>query len=191
MLYGIQGTLRAKRENFIVVETGGISFRVAISAHTLANLPETGSEVKLFTHLHVREDALQLFGFQTELELKFFEQLNSVSGVGPKSALGVMSIANTEQLIAAINDGHTELITRASGIGKKTAERIVLELKGKMNWGKSQDLVTLMESDVELEETLVSLGYSRTDAKQALQGVPKEVQGFKARLREALKNTKR
>ena len=192
MLYHISGTLKAKKENFLVLETsGGISFRVVASPQTLSKIPSTGSSLSLFTYLHVREDALELYGFATEAELNLFEKLISVSGIGPKSAMGILGVSNIDQLIAAINEGRTELITRASGIGKKTAERVVLELKGKLGAVNTGEMLTLMESDVELEETLVWLGYTRAQAKAAIGKIDSKIIGFKERLKATLQSMKR
>jgi Holliday junction DNA helicase RuvA len=192
MIHRVQGTLLAKRENFLVVETsGGISLRVFASPHTLSALPATGSPVTLHTYLHVREDALELYGFLHESELDLFEKLISVSGIGPKSGMGILGVAKADQLIAAINEGRTELITRASGIGRKTAERVILELKGKLAaLGTAQETLNLMESDVELEETLMSLGYSKAQSKTAIAKLDPKITSFKERLKEALKRTK-
>ena len=175
----------------MVVETsGGISLRVFASPHTLSALPAIGTAVTLHTYLNVREDALELYGFLNESELDLFEKLISVSGIGPKSAMGILGVSKADQLVAAINEGRTELITRASGIGRKTAERVILELKGKLAAVGTQETLNLMESDVELEETLTSLGYSRVQAKSAIAKLDPRVTGFKERLKEALKRTK-
>lgn len=190
MIYSIAGTLVLKKENFLVVEAGPVAFKVFTAAAVLANLPPAGNTVKLFCYLHVREDALELYGFLSAQELELFQALNSVSGIGPKSALGVMGVAKADQLVAAINEGRTELLTRASGIGRKTAERIVLELKGKLSLTLAPQLVSLMESDVELEETLVSLGYTRGQAKNSIARLDPKITGFKERLKEALRQAK-
>lgn len=189
MIYTISGVLKLKRESFIVVEVGGVGLKVIVSKGTFATLPGVGERIALFSYLHVREDALDLYGFLREEELSLFNSLNSVSGIGPKSALGVIGIANIEQLVAAINEGRTELLTRASGVGKKTAERVILELKGKLTAGSSPETLTLMESDLELEETLMSFGYSRAQAKNAISKINPKTTSFKERLKEALKTT--
>ncbi len=191
MIYAVTGKLKVKRPPYFAVEVGGVSFKLMASAGVLAALPEIESTVSIFTHLHVREDALELYGFLTEQELFLFESLNSVSGIGPKSALGIMGIAKVDQLMAAINEGRTELLTRASGIGKKTAERIVLELKGKLSRIAAPQTLTLMESDAELEEILIGLGYNRQQAKTYIARIDPKINGFTERLKEALKQGKR
>jgi len=192
MIYRVVGKLIAKKENFIVIEAGGgISFKIFVSAGTLEGIAIDGEPVELFTHLHTREDALELYGFLNTKELDLFEKLNDVSGIGPKSALGVLGIANIDNLIATINEGKTELLTRSSGVGKRTAERIILELKGKLASIGAPELITLMESDVELEETLVSFGYTRTQAKTTINNLDPNIKGFKERLKAALKGAQK
>ncbi len=187
MLYALNGILAAKKEQFIVLGASGISFKVFVAKSTLADLPATGTPIKLFCHLQVKEDALDLYGFLTEAELSLFESLISVSGVGPKSAINIMGVAKSDQIIASISEGRAELLTRASGIGKKTGERIVLELKGKLASATASETVSLLESDLDVEEALVGLGYTKAQAKAALARVPANVKGFHDRLKAALK----
>ena len=165
-------------------------------ARTYANVrpsEERGSteasrpNVKFFCHLHVREDALDLFGFPTAEELAFFELLISVSGVGPKSALSIMDVAELKNLSAAIKEGRPDLLTKASGIGRKTAERIILDLKTKVSSEKSEATVGKMDTDVDLVETLVGLGDRRDQAKTALGKVDEKIMNLEERLKAALK----
>lgn len=166
------------------MELHGIGLKVFTSKKALSRL---GEEAKLFTHLHVREDALDLFGFQSERELKFFEQLISISGVGPKSALSIMDVAELEKIIAAIKEGRPDLLTEASGIGRKTAERIIIELRGKVTTAESGEMVKTMESDSDILETLISLGYKKDAVRSAMEKVAKEAKGMEARLKAVLK----
>lgn len=186
MIHSIKGPVAAISGNFAVVEVGGLGLKVFMSERGLKALPR-GTETQLFCHLHVREDALDLYGFRSPEELEFFELLVSISGVGPKSALSVLDVAELNELGAAIQEGRPDLLTKASGIGRKTAERIVLELKGKIRMGGAEEMVKKMEGDSDLVETLVSLGYRREQAKSALEKIDKGVVGLEARLREALK----
>ncbi len=192
MIYHLTGTIVGKRENSIILETGGIGFKVLLSPRAAQSLPPGAQTIKLFCSLHSRENApFELFGFLSEPELHLFEKLNTVSGIGPKTAMAILGVAPIHQLAAAINEGKTELLTKASGIGKKTAERLVIDLKGKLDVvGDSAQVLQGMESDVELEETLMSLGYTRGQAKAAIANVSPATAGFKDRLREALKKTK-
>jgi Holliday junction DNA helicase RuvA len=134
----------------------------------------------------VREDALDLFGFTSEGELQFFEMLISVSGVGPKSALAILDTAPLDELSAAIKEGRPDLLTRAAGIGRKTAERVIVELRSKVQSSKSGAVVDKMQTDSDLVEALMSLGYHRDQARAALAHVDEKVVGTEARLRAAL-----
>ena len=192
MIYSLSGKLEAKQSGFIVVETGGVGYKLFVAQNVAQSLPQVGSPVKVFCHLHIKQDGQDLYGFSNERELALFERLLSVSGVGPKSALGILNIARSDQLIVAINEGKIDLLTRASGVGKKTAERVVIELKGKLDMTgiASAQTLNLMESDVELEETLTSLGYTRQQAKSIVSNLDPMTKGFKERLKEALRKAK-
>ena len=187
MIYRVSGKLVLIADRFAVVETGGVGFKIYTSARTLAGLGGSGVDVAFFTHMHVRDDGMDLFGFRSEEELVFFELLISVSGVGPKSALSILDVASLEDLSAAIKEGRPDLLSRASGIGRKTAERIIIELKTKVQSVKAGMVVQKMEADEDLVEALANLGYRRDDARAALAKVGTEVQGINDRLRAALK----
>jgi holliday junction DNA helicase RuvA len=191
MIQSISGNLKAKHVGYIVIDVSGVGLKIATSNSVFDNLPNIGENLSIFTYLHVREDSLELYGFSDGKELDLFENLIGISGVGPKSALGILSITTTDRLVAAIKGGKADLITKVSGIGKKTAARIVLELKDKLKTSGSPHLVSLMESDVELEETLVSLGYTKVQAKEAIEKINPDTKGFKNRLKEALKSSKK
>ena len=132
MIAHLRGTLLEKHPNQAIVEAGGVGYDVAIPVSTFSALPETGKEVRLRVHTHVREDAIALFGFWTADEKSMFERLISVSGIGPKLALTVLSGLAVSDLVAAIRGGATERLVRVPGVGKKTAERMILELKEKL-----------------------------------------------------------
>lgn len=187
MIHSVSGKLIEKRDNFAVVEVLGVGIKVITHKRALSSLPPVGNQVKLFTHLYVREDILDLYGFPYEDELNFFELLISVSGVGPKSALSILEISELKELAAAIQENRPDLLTRASGIGRKTAERIIIDLKNKVKAEMSSEAVRRMESDADIVETLANLGYRRDEAKVALQKVDKEVVGLELRLKAALK----
>lgn len=186
MIYSVSGRLALKEANFAVVESGGLGLKLFVSKQTLNGLPLFGTEVKFFCHLHVREDALDLFGFTSSDELEFFEMLISVSGVGPKSALAILDTAPLDELSAAIKEGRPDLLTRAAGIGRKTAERVIVELRSKVQSSKSGAVVEKMQTDSDLVEALMSLGYHRDQARAALGKVDEGVVGTEARLRAAL-----
>lgn len=192
MIYSLQGILTEKRGNFFVIEIGligqgGISFLIKSSVNAVKSLPEIGALVKVFTYLHVREDVLELYGFLNKEELDFFKTLIGVSGIGPKSALGILGVEKVEKLRAAIAEGRPELLTKASGIGRRMAERVVLELKNKMAQAGSEEIVGLMESDHDIVEALVNLGYVKSQAKEALVKVDAKIGKLEDRLKAALK----
>lgn len=188
MIDNVFGRLAFKKEGVVVIETGGLGLRLFVSERTAGALPAApGAEVKLFSHLHVKEDALDLYGFITREELDFFELLISVSGVGPKSALAMLDVGSLPELLAAIKENRPDLLTRAPGIGRKTAERVILELKSKVQVASSGAVVEKMQTDSDLIEALVSLGYRRDEARSALGKVDSAVAGTEDRLKAALK----
>lgn len=173
MIYNICGTLTYVGDQFLVVECSGIGFKCFSSLNTLKSIGRTGEKVNLFTYLSVKEDALDLFGFATEEELSFFKLLITVSGVGPKAAVAVLSELEPSRLALAIASGDVKSITRANGVGKKTAERIVLELKDKVaNVASSNDMQSVASAAAVVEESaageavaaLVALGFNKSDA---------------------------
>ncbi|OGZ35953.1 MAG: Holliday junction DNA helicase RuvA, partial [Candidatus Portnoybacteria bacterium RIFCSPHIGHO2_02_FULL_39_12] len=129
MLASIEGKIELKTERFILVNVNGVGYRVFCPVQILAKMPEKGEKVKLFIHLYVRENILELYGFLSFEELEFFELLISISGLGPKAGLGILSVASLKDLRAAISSGQIGLLTKVSGVGKKTAERVILELR--------------------------------------------------------------
>ena len=187
MIHGVRGKLVAQGDNFLVVGTDSIDLKVYVSGRTLGRAGSPGSEIRLFTHFHVREDAMELYGFPTGDELAFFELLISVSGVGPRSGLSIIDVAPLEELAAAIHEGRPDLLTKASGIGRKTAERIIIELRGKVASVRSGEVVLQMDTDADLVEALSNLGYRREEAREALARIPRDVTGVEARLKEALR----
>lgn len=191
MIYSLSGKLISKKENYIIVDVSGVGYKVFISPKTHEELPILGEAVKLFSYLNVREDALDLYGFAREYDLTFFEKLITVNGVGPKSALAVMSVASVDQLMAAINEGKPELLTRASGVGKRIAERLVLELKGKLPMIQSAEAVGQMESDMELEDILVGLGYNKNIVKGVVKKIDPKLFSLESRLKNALRLLKK
>lgn len=191
MLYSITGRLVRSGDSFLIVETAGLGLKVFVGNRTREKVPPAESEIKLFSYLYLREEGLELYGFLTEQELRLFELLNSVSGVGPKSALAILDIADFQSLSAAIKEGRPDLLTRASGIGRRTAERIILELKSRVLAPESGAAVKKMEGDADIVETLVGLGYRRDEAKRALENVDAAIAGVEARLKAALKSLTR
>lgn len=172
MIYNVRGTLTYTDINYAVVECGGVGFKCFVSMTTLKELPSLDKEANLYTYLAVREDAMDLFGFATQQELDAFKLLITVSGVGPKAAMAVLSVLPPDRLSIAVSSGDVKSIQSAQGVGKKTAERIVLELKDKMlgiapsNAAAVQSIQAVAtNSDAqEAVEVLVSLGFNQSDA---------------------------
>ncbi len=186
MISFLSGTMHTKNLGSIILDVNGVGYRVHVSTETFATLPvETGSPVSLHTHLAVRENSMDLFGFSTTDELSLFEMLINVPGIGPKSALAVLSLATTQTLRTAIGRGDTAYLTKVSGIGKKTAEKIVVELKDKIG---APDIATPeLREDADVVEALVSLGYSQQGARDAVKKIDPAVSSTSDRVKEALK----
>lgn len=173
MLYNVKGKLTVSDVNFIVVECGGVGFKCFTTLNTVKNIGKIGDEVSVFTYLAVREDAMDLYGFATLDELNAFKLLITVSGIGPKAAAAILSELSPDRLAICIASGDAKSITKAQGVGKKTAERVVLELKDKMGAitvGDTSDAMSSVaavsenSNSSEAVEALVALGYSQSDA---------------------------
>lgn len=176
----IKGTLEEVREDLIVVENNGIGYNIRIPGSVLDTLPEKGEQIKIYTYLYVREDAFSLFGFTSRDELELFKMLINVSGIGPKGGLAILSVLTANELRFAIVSEDAKVISRAPGIGPKTAKRLIIELKDKINL---EDAIGGFEEEIpvpmhgnnlvkkEASEALVSLGYSASDAAKVLSGI--------------------
>jgi len=176
MIAHLRGKLLAKHPNQVIVETVGVGYDVTISVPTFSNLPEIGCEVGLHIHTHVREDAIALYGFLRSSEKALFEKLITVSGIGPKLAITILSGMAADEMVGAIRGNDVSRLTRIPGIGKKTAERLVLELRDKLPEAGSATLaaapaLTTVEEDV--LSALVNLGYQRAAAEKALTSITK------------------
>ncbi len=139
MIYSLRGTLTHTEKGFVVVECGGVGYKCGTSMSTMRTLPQVGGEVLLYTYMTVREDAVELFGFATERELEFFKILTSVSGVGSKVGIAILSEFPPEKIAMCVASSDSKTLTRANGVGKKLADRIVLELKDKVKKMRTQD----------------------------------------------------
>ena len=157
-------------DGMVLVEVGGVGYSVRTPLLALDILKNSGSDVSLFIHTAVREDALDLYGFPTEEELQFFKQLMSVSGIGPKTALGILNVADVTSLKRAIAQGDASALTKVFGIGKKSAERLVVELRDKLTTEASLKGISVSagEGDAEVIEALMALGYRADEARVAL-----------------------
>lgn len=171
MIYNLRGTLTYCDQNFAVVECGGVGFKCFTTLTTLREIGKVGNEVNLYTHLSVREDAMDLFGFASKEELESFRLLISVSGIGPKAAVAILSEMTPDRLAVCIASGDAKMLTKAQGVGKKTAERVVLELKDKMGAIGASDVAAAAAAgsaegtdSAEAVQALVALGYTQSDA---------------------------
>ena len=184
MIGYLEGTVGYKGERYTIVEVGGVGYRVFVNAETGRKLI-FGSPAKVWTHLHQREDAIELYGFLDQSELDLFETLIGVSGVGPRTALSILNMAPVDTLKRAISSGELSYLTKVSGIGRKTAEKIMLELREK--FGKVSTEGPQLKEEQDVLEALESLGYTARDAREALRRVPDEIKGTSGRVKEALK----
>lgn len=193
MIGSIKGKIILTTEKYIIVETGGIGYKVSVSTDTVSKIGKNdpasaqgygmAKEIFLFIHTHVREDAFDLYGFLTQEELEFFEMLINVSGIGPKGALAILGISSIETLRKAISTGDTSYLTKISGIGRKTAEKIVIELRDKV--GKESEGASL-QGELDALEALKSLGYSQNEAREALKKVNPDLD-INKKIKEALR----
>jgi holliday junction DNA helicase RuvA len=191
MIAHLRGKLLAKHPNQAVVETAGVGYDVTISVPTFSDLPEAGTEVALHIHTHVREDVIALYGFQRPAEKLLFEKLISVSGIGPKLAITILSGMAADEMVAAIRGNDVARLTRIPGIGKKTAERMVLELRDKLppaTQSAEPTVPTMNAVEEDVLSALMNLGYQRAIAEKALTVAMKNAKrdSFDALFRESL-----
>lgn len=190
MIAHLRGRLLSKHPNQAVVETSGVGYDVTITVSTFSDLPEAGSEVALHIHTHVREDQIALYGFLRPAEKKLFEKLITVSGIGPKLAVTILSGMPADDLARAIRSNDIARLTKIPGIGKKTAERMVLELRDKLPevaGAAAAPVLTMSAMEEDVVSALVNLGYQRAAAEKALAGAVKTDGGsFDAMFRQAL-----
>ena len=198
MYYYVSGTVAHIEPYLAVVDCGGVGYPCRTTAYTLSQIKK-GDRAKLFTFLSVREDAMDLYGFASQEELKLFQQLISVSGVGPKAALGILSSSTPANLAMSIITGDEKTLTRAPGVGKRIAQRVILELKDKLAKGQTvsgsgesvaMDAVTIIPQNKlsEASAALAVLGYSQAEINMALNGVDIDGQPLEQIIRLALKN---
>ncbi|HPN96176.1 MAG TPA: Holliday junction branch migration protein RuvA [Candidatus Moranbacteria bacterium] len=190
MIAKLRGKIEYLRDNYAVLDVNNIGYKVYLSVYTfgkVAGLSSSKEPVEFFIHTYVREDTLALYGFLSPEELDMFELLISISGIGPKAGMGILSIAAPKTIRTAILNEDPSILTRVSGIGKKTAERVILELRNKvadMTSGEKEEVI----SDSDAVEALMTMGYSVTEARDALKSVPADIKDLGARIKMALKN---
>lgn len=186
MISYIKGEIIEKTEKYITLSINGLGYKLFVTKNSLNNLSE-GEQAELFCHLAVRETALDLYAFMNKKERDFFELLISISGIGPKSALGILDVADVETLHKAVSSGDTSHLTQVSGIGKKNAEKIVRELSNKIEkLGKISG--ETQNDDVDVLEALLSLGYSQQQARDSIKSIPKEIVDTQEKIKFALKD---
>lgn len=186
MIAKIKGKIEYIKDGHAVIDVNGVGYKIFLTNYNLGKI--SGKEnVELFIHTHVREDILALYGFLNLVELDMFELLLSVSGVGPKAALGILSVAEPKTIRTAIINEDPSILTKVSGVGKRTAERVIVELKNKiadLSVGEKEEVV----ADSDALEALASMGYSVTEAREALKSVSKDVKDVGERVKLALRN---
>jgi Holliday junction DNA helicase RuvA len=190
----IKGTIERKTENYLILECGGIGYRMSASAQTLQNAGSPGSQAVVYTHLYVREGILELYGFVTAEERAAFELLISVGGVGPKAALNILSCISAAHLALAIVTNDTKAITRAQGVGPKLAQRIILELKDKIKnkdlTAQGGDFASVLPRQDDAADALIALGYTSAEAMNALKGLDDDL-SIEEKIRMGLKRMAR
>jgi Holliday junction DNA helicase RuvA len=194
MIASLRGNLLATGSDYAIIDTGGVGYQVFVPRPVLEGLSHAGTTVQVYTYLHVREDALVLYGFASMEQRAFFETLIGVTGIGPRMALGLLSAAPLDQIQIAIASENTALLSQVPGIGKKTAARLVLELKGKLDLSRLPTTVAAAAApatsavNAELQEVLTSLGYSALEAQSAVSSIPADAPpDLEERLRLALR----
>lgn len=188
MIIQLTGLVKFKTEKFVVLDVNGVGYKVFVSFETLKNVPKKEEKVLFWIHLAVRENAMDIYGFLNYAELEFFEQLIQVSGIGPKSALSVLAVAPLDTLRRAISTGEISYLTKVSGIGRRIAEKIVVELKDKLDTiGVDANSEGIKDGEDALE-ALRSLGYSFKEGREAIKKVPQDLQGVENIVKEALRN---
>ncbi len=178
MIAYLSGNIVHKSGNFIIMDVGGVGFKVFMPTVDIGQLPGSGSTAKVYTYLYVREDAMELYGFFSENGIQYFNKLISVSGVGCKAALAILSVLPPSELAKAIINGDSKAITRAQGVGSKIAQRIILELKGKIETADAVGIETTNEqsyapsADVSAINALIALGCSPSEAQKTVSQIP-------------------
>ncbi|KKP95176.1 MAG: Holliday junction ATP-dependent DNA helicase RuvA [Candidatus Moranbacteria bacterium GW2011_GWD2_36_12] len=186
MIAKLSGKVDFLRDSYAVIDVNGVGYKVFVTVHTFGSIAGR-QEVELYTHTYVREDTLSLYGFLDIAELEMFELLISISGIGPKAAMGILAIADPKTISMAVLNEDPSVLTRVSGVGKKIAQRVILELKNKIVDMPAHEKVQL-ESDSDAFEALVAMGYSVSESRESLKLVSSEIKDVGERVKMALKN---
>lgn len=186
MIAKIEGIIIHIADKFLIIDVSGVGYKLYVTAENLAS-SIFGDHASFWVHTAVRENSIDLYGFKNINEMSFFESLLDVSGIGPKSALSILAVAPIDTLKRAIATGDTSYLNKVSGIGKKTAEKIIIELRDKLKDYKNEDDTPgILRDESDIVEALKSLGYSQNEARDALKQVPATTIGMNARIKEAL-----
>ena len=187
MIARIEGIIVYITDKFLIVDVSGVGYKISVTTETI-NSSALGEHSSFWIHTAVRENSIDLYGFKTTNEMSFFELLLEVSGIGPRSALSILAVASIDTLKRAIATGDTSYLNKVSGIGKKTAEKIIIELRDKLKDYKNEDdTPEILREESDILEALKSLGYSQNEARNAIKQVPSAIIGTNARIKEALK----
>ena len=186
MIAKINGKIDFLKDSYAVVDVGGIGYKVFLTLHTFGMVAGRQS-IELYTHTYVREDTLALYGFLELDELEMFELLIGISGIGPKAAMGILTIANPKTVRMAVLNDDPSILTRVSGVGKKIAQRVILELKNKIVDIPAHEKAQI-SSDSDALEALVAMGYSISEARETLKLIPADIDDVGQRVKLALRN---
>lgn len=187
MIGSLKGKVDFKSGTTIIVDVHGVGYKAQVSSEVLGKAL-VGQEIKIYTYTHVREDVLELFGFSSADDLKLFEQIIGISGIGPRTALNIFSIGTRDGISEAIIKGDVEFFTQVSRLGKKNAQKLIIELRGKL--GSLEDLDLSEETDGQTNEIITALktfGFSAGEAKEAIKSIDKRIESVEEKIRLALK----
>ncbi|EKD23943.1 MAG: Holliday junction DNA helicase RuvA [uncultured bacterium] len=187
MIYSLKGNVIVKKGTWAVIETNGIGFRVALASRDSAQLPAIGSIAQVFCSMAVKKDGIELYGFLSERDLDMFDLLTTISGVGPKTAQTILGAVGTDMLLATVEQKKTDTLAEFPGIGKKKAERIILELRDKIKKMDAGEAIEFHEGDKDVKDALKQIGYKQGEIDEALKALPSDLQGTEVRLKAALK----
>lgn len=187
MIGFLQGTIVVRDDPHLIIDVGGIGYRVTVSKNVLAKGVDNGQKLKVFTYTHVRDDAIELFGFEAPEDLKLFKFLISVSGVGPKTAMNIFAVGDRQSIVGAIVKGDVSFFSIVPRLGKKNAQKIIIELKNKFGSVEDLDLSAGSEENNEVISGLKSFGFSAKEANDALRAIDKKGKTTEEKIRLALK----
>ena len=189
MISHLTGSITYRDEKYLILDVNGVGYKIFITSDIFSKIGKDNVKpITLSTYLAVRENALDLYGFLSRAELNFFELLITISGIGPKTAMSILNLASVHSIETAIQTGNITHLTKVSGIGKKIAEKIVLELKDKIDIvARTPEHTQTMKNDSDVLEALKSLGYNQNESREALKKIPETINNTSQKIKEALK----